>query len=230
MFNVDKWKSIINWLQETQHQAEETFKNSKHTSKITLKLESVKEVCINYMFYYKENGKTYENIKTRVISRDEVPKDILEYLEADGEYDFTDKLKDSINAGTGKFEIAKLNDVDMSRYTDNYSENAFWKKFKGLIKTAGVGLLYNALQLFYVAQRPDCPKRVKLAILAVLGYFITPFDVVPDFLPLAGLTDDAGAFILALAQAKFYINDDIRQQAKNTISSFFGEDVVAKLN
>ena len=51
MFNVDRWSLVMKWLQETQHQAEEAFKNSKHTSKITLKLESVKEVCINYMFY-----------------------------------------------------------------------------------------------------------------------------------------------------------------------------------
>ena len=99
-----------------------------------------------------------------------------------------------------------------------------------MVKTAGVGLLYNALQLFYVAQRPECPKKVKLAILATLGYFISPFDVIPDFLPIAGLTDDTGALILALAHAKTYVNDEVKQQAKNTIASFFGEDVIAKID
>ena len=230
MLNLDKWKIAMQWLRETQQQTESALKNSKHTSKITLSLKSVTEVAINYLLYYKENGKAYERKETRIISRDEVPKDVLAYLEADDECDVTDKLKDAIDVDANKFDVAKLNNVDMSKYSKDYSENAFWKKFKGLVKTAGVGLLYNALQLFYVAQRPECPKKVKVAILAALGYFISPFDVIPDFIPIVGLTDDAGALVLALAHAKTYVNDEVKQQAKNTIASFFGEDAVAELD
>ena len=42
------------------------------------------------------------------------------------------KLKDAIDVDANKFDVEKLNDVDMSKYSKDYSENAFWKKFKGL--------------------------------------------------------------------------------------------------
>lgn len=35
-------------------------------------------------------------------------------------------------------------------------------------------------------------------IIATLAYLVMPLDVVPDFIPVAGFTDDAAAFTLAL--------------------------------
>jgi uncharacterized membrane protein YkvA (DUF1232 family) len=38
---------------------------------------------------------------------------------------------------------------------------------------------------------PRVPRRTKLALALLLVYLVTPFDLVPDFIPVAGQLDDA---------------------------------------
>ena len=45
---------------------------------------------------------------------------------------------------------------------------------------------------------PRVPRRHKLLLGAVAGYLAMPFDVVPDFIPVAGQLDDALVVVLAL--------------------------------
>jgi uncharacterized membrane protein YkvA (DUF1232 family) len=45
---------------------------------------------------------------------------------------------------------------------------------------------------------PRVPRRHKLLLGALVGYLALPFDVVPDFIPIAGHLDDALLVALAL--------------------------------
>ena len=49
-----------------------------------------------------------------------------------------------------------------------------------------------------LARDPRVPRRRKLVLLALAGYLALPFDLVPDFIPVAGQLDDAiiVAFVL----------------------------------
>src|ERR687887_2545223 len=42
-----------------------------------------------------------------------------------------------------------------------------------------------------LAREPRVPRRRKLLLLALVGYLALPFDLVPDFIPVAGQLDDA---------------------------------------
>jgi uncharacterized membrane protein YkvA (DUF1232 family) len=42
------------------------------------------------------------------------------------------------------------------------------------------------------------PRRYKALVVALLGYLALPFDVVPDFIPVAGQLDDAVVVALTL--------------------------------
>lgn len=122
------------------------------------------------------------------------------------------------------------NEENIENYSKDYSEKSFWEKVKTTFKSAGLSLVYKALQLFYVAQNPNCPAPIKAGIYAALGYFISPIDFIPDFTPMVGYADDAGAIATALTVAQIYIDDSVKEKAKKTIRSIFGDNVADDLD
>lgn len=124
---------------------------------------------------------------------------------------------------------AEFNDIEVEKYTDEYSEEGLWDKIKDNVASIGIGLIYKALQLYYVAQSPNCPMKVKAGIYGALGYLISPFDFIPDFIPAVGYTDDAAAIGVALILAQMYINDDIKMKAEGKIKDIFGAKALERL-
>ena len=120
-------------------------------------------------------------------------------------------------------------EVDLDKYTSKYSDGEFWDKVKTTVKKAGLGLIYNALQLYYVTESPACPTKVKAGIYAALGYFISPIDLIPDFTPIVGFADDATAVGMALVLAQVYIDDEVKAKARGKIHDMFGMKAVEKL-
>jgi uncharacterized membrane protein YkvA (DUF1232 family) len=52
-----------------------------------------------------------------------------------------------------------------------------------------------------LARDPRVPRRRKLLLLGLVGYLALPFDLVPDFVPVAGQLDDA--IVVALVLSRF---------------------------
>ena len=88
----------------------------------------------------------------------------------------------------------------------------------------GSKLLYPALQLYYVLQSKDVPVKVKTLIIGALGYLILPADLVPDFIPALGFTDDLTALMVALRTVNKYITPDINARAKEQADRLLNED------
>ena len=102
---------------------------------------------------------------------------------------------------------------DLSIYEKNYSDSSFWNKVKKL----GKKVLEPALLLFYVMKSPDTPLRLKTEIAGALGYLILPVDLIPDFLPVAGYTDDLAALMVVVKLCKDYITPEIREQVRRKL-------------
>lgn len=126
-------------------------------------------------------------------------------------------------------EKVEIEILEKDKYAEKYSESSFFDKIKNTVKSAGLTLIYKAMQLYYVTENPNCPKKIKAAIFAALGYFIMPLDVIPDFTPIVGYSDDAAAIALALGLAQFYIDDEVNRKAKNKIANIFGESILKDL-
>ncbi|MBQ3444598.1 MAG: DUF1232 domain-containing protein [Selenomonadaceae bacterium] len=123
-----------------------------------------------------------------------------------------------------------INQTEVEKYGSNYSEDGLWDKITGTAKKAGSNLIYEVLQLFYVAQNPNVPMKIRAAMVAPLGYFISPVDLIPDLAPVVGYTDDAAVIAMAIAFAHAYIDDDIRRKAKDKLVTFFGKGILKNLS
>ncbi len=122
-----------------------------------------------------------------------------------------------------------MENVNMADYEKNYSEEGLWDKVTSKVQEAGIGIIYKALQLYYAAQNPACPTKVKAGIYAALGYFILPLDIIPDFAPVVGYSDDLVAIGGAIMMAQMYIDDGVKQQSKDRIQALFGDAMLKKL-
>lgn len=106
-------------------------------------------------------------------------------------------------------------------YSKYYSENKLFMKIKKYAKKAGIKVIYAILILFYAMKKPEISLKEKLVVIGALGYFIVPIDAIPDFIPLAGFTDDFGALIFALVKIARHIDDDVKQKARTKLDSWF---------
>lgn len=98
-----------------------------------------------------------------------------------------------------------------------YSNDSFWHKLKKFANRLGTDALEKLLTLYYCFQDSDTPSKDKAIILSALGYFIMPFDAIPDILP-GGWTDDLGLLALALSRVVRSIKDLHIQKAKEKLN------------
>lgn len=96
----------------------------------------------------------------------------------------------------------------------------FFKRLQFMLTSASSRLLVQALKLYYVSRKPNIPKWAKFRIYAALFYFIFPLDLIPDFIPLVGYTDDLFVLGLAVAALAFYIDDDVLKKAEKKLQSW----------
>ena len=127
-------------------------------------------------------------------------------------------------------KVEEIENLDFGKYEDKYSEAGLWDKIRKNIAKIGVKVIYQALLLYYVAQSPTCPPKIKAGIIGALGYLISPFDLIPDIMPGIGFADDAIAIATAVALAQIYITDEIKAQAKAKLADLLGEDVLENLD
>ena len=103
------------------------------------------------------------------------------------------------------------------------------KKIQHFAKQAGLKVVYSVLLLFYAYRRTDTPLWAKRIIIGVLGYFISPIDMLPDLTPIIGYTDDLGVLSFGLVTIAAYVNDEVRIKARQKLRGWFGEFDVEEL-
>lgn len=114
--------------------------------------------------------------------------------------------------------------VDLAAFAKYFSDGAFWQKVKDFAGKIGRGTLTKALELYNVAMSKDTPVIAKAIALGSLGYLILPLDAIPDFVPGAGLADDAMALAAAAAAIFKSITPAVKMQAYTQVSKWFGPD------
>ena len=104
---------------------------------------------------------------------------------------------------------------DLQKYKDRFTQKGFVEKISKIAKRAGAKLIYAALLLYYTLDSNKVSIKDKAIIIGALGYLISPLDIVPDAIPIAGLSDDLGVLIYVLYKIWDDISDDIKQKAQD---------------
>ena len=112
-------------------------------------------------------------------------------------------------------------DYDYNKYTNYFTDSKFWEKMKEVAKKVGLKVTSYALILYYVLQKDKVPLKDKIIITGALGYFILPIDLIPDFIPLAGYTDDVAGMLFALKKCMNYVDDEIKEKVSAKLISWF---------
>ena len=110
------------------------------------------------------------------------------------------------------------------KYTGAYSDRNFWRKVAQIAKKGGEHIVRLALELYYVMKSDKIEPKKKLAIAGALGYLILPVDLVSDFLPVVGYTDDLAALMAAYSMVKACVTPEIRAQANAKCAEWFGRE------
>jgi uncharacterized membrane protein YkvA (DUF1232 family) len=119
---------------------------------------------------------------------------------------------------------------DFMSYANKFSQNDFVEKISRVAKRAGAKLVYAALILFYTLQSDKISMKDKAVIIGALGYLISPLDVMPDAIPIVGLSDDLAVLIYVLKMVWTDIDPEVQERAKTKLKDWFDEDEIGEIN
>lgn len=87
-------------------------------------------------------------------------------------------------------DVSKLinNEESVKKRSDKLNKNVFGKLLNQL------SLSYEMIKDYKTKRYVDIPWRTIALIVGAVLYFVNPFDIIPDILPVIGFTDDAVAF------------------------------------
>ncbi len=120
----------------------------------------------------------------------------------------------------------KIELPDFMKYKDKFSGSEFVEKISRIAKRAGSKFVYAALILYYTLESDKVSIKEKAIIIGALGYLISPLDVMPDAIPIAGLSDDLAVLLYVLHKVWGEVSEDVKAKAHAKLSKWFDEDEI----
>ncbi|TWT01582.1 YkvA family protein [Planomicrobium sp. CPCC 101079] len=102
-----------------------------------------------------------------------------------------------------------------------YSDGKFLEKVKKYGAIIGFKALHAAVVLYYSLKDPNLPNKDRMIIIGALGYLILPVDVIPDFIPVVGFTDDIAVIIAALGRVINSVSEESKIKAHQQLKVWF---------
>ena len=90
-----------------------------------------------------------------------------------------------------------------------------------LLRRAGRSLARPAVECLELLLDGRTPPQVRLTMLAALTYLLVPLDLIPDFIPAAGFSDDLVALTALLGLCTTHMTDEIRLRAQRKLDRWF---------
>jgi len=112
---------------------------------------------------------------------------------------------------------------DIARFTREriYVRRGFWAKARRV--ASALPFAEDLLAAYYCAFDRDTPRHVQAALIGALAYFVLPFDIIPDIMPVLGYTDDAAVLATAIKLVAGHIRPEHRAAAKAALARGMAE-------
>lgn len=78
----------------------------------------------------------------------------------------------------------------------------------------------DAVILYYAWKHPQTPAYLKSIMLALVAYVFSPIDILPDYLPLVGLVDDAAIVPLTIYYLMHMLPPAVRSDCERESSKW----------
>lgn len=112
-------------------------------------------------------------------------------------------------------------DEAKARRDETRVKRGFWPKIRRI--AARMPFAEDLLTAYYCAFDRTTPRHVQVALIGALAYFVLPFDIAPDLLPIIGFTDDAAVLATALKLVASNIRPEHREAAKAALARGLGQ-------
>lgn len=109
---------------------------------------------------------------------------------------------------------------NLSKYAGHYNPGELFKKLGKVARKVGEKTVYVVLVLYYATFDKGLPMKDRLMVLAALGYFILPLDILPDALP-GGFADDAAALMYVVKHIWKNLSPTTIENARRKLKEWF---------
>ena len=90
-----------------------------------------------------------------------------------------------------------------------------------VLLSAGRSIAKPALEVFELLIDISTPPQVRISVLAALTYLIVPVDIIPDFIPASGFSDDLVALTAVISLWHHHMTPEIKYRAKCKLDRLF---------
>lgn len=109
---------------------------------------------------------------------------------------------------------------NIGKYINYYNEHDLNKKVLKFGKVIGTKVINWVLILTVLISDKNIPLKVRLMFIASLGYLIMPADLIADFLPVIGFTDDIAFLSYVISSATDYITPEVKEKANSKMRAW----------
>lgn len=118
--------------------------------------------------------------------------------------ELSEEEKRKINEKFDSFKKKSYSEEDMNKVFDNEDKIMGKMGDKNLIGfIEDVKIFFLMLKDFFTRKYTEVPVGTIMAIAGSLLYVLSPIDVIPDFIPVAGYLDDAGVIAACMNFVKY---------------------------
>ncbi len=112
-----------------------------------------------------------------------------------------DRINATFDYGTESFTEDDLENVRKDGETAEKKSRSLGEQFGTFTLTWGL------LQDYWSGEYRSVPWKLLASIGFAVTYLVSPLDVIPDFLPLLGFTDDAAVFAMLISAFQSELDD-----------------------